>query len=119
MSIEQKHADMVFLLAKPGIAILASMNEDKANLWHMATGIAGESGEIIDAIKKHVAYNKPLDRENVIEELGDIEFYMQGLRDALSITREETLEHNYTKLMTKRYPNGYSDEAAQARADKA
>ena len=53
----------------------------------------------------------------MIEELGDLEFYMQGLRDALKITREETLKINMQKL-EKRYGGLYSNEAAQARADK-
>ena len=68
--------------------------------------------------KKHAIYNKPLDRDNVVEELGDIEFYLQQLRVRLSITREETLHANVQKLR-KRYASGYSDAAAQARADKA
>lgn len=113
-----KHQDMVKLLAKPGEAIIESLTPDKAHMLHMAVGVAGEGGELLDAIKKHVIYNKNLDRANVVEELGDLEFYMEGLRERTGITREETLEHNYHKLMKKRYPNGYSDQAAQDRADK-
>lgn len=85
---------------------------------HAAVGIASEAGELLDAVKKSWAYRKDLDYENVIEELGDIEFYLQALRSQLCIRRKETLESNYNKLM-ERYPSGqYSDEAAQARADK-
>jgi hypothetical protein len=50
--------------------------------------------------------------------LGDIEFYLQGIRKVFGIQRGDTLDANIDKLMNKRYPNGYSDEAAQARADK-
>lgn len=90
----------------------------KANLDHMAMGVVGEAGELVDAIKRHTKYNKPLDFENVIEELGDIEFYLEGLRQALSIDREETLRANKHKL-AKRYASlHYSNEAAIARADK-
>lgn len=113
-----KFKEMVTLLTKPGVDIIISLTAGRADLWHMATGIAGEGGELLDAIKKHVVYNKDLDKENVIEELGDLEFFMEGLRQNLGITREETLEYNYNKLMNKRYPNGYSDQAAQDRADK-
>lgn len=87
------------------------------NIAHMALGIAGETGEIVDAIKKNVIYDKPLDVENVIEELGDLEFYMAGLRQLLGISRWDTLQANIFKLQ-KRYATGYSDEAAIARADK-
>ena len=63
-------------------------------------------------------YGKPLDRENVIEELGDLEFYMEGLRQGLGITREETLQANVAKLGARYAAGKYSDKAAIARADK-
>lgn len=117
-----KHHEMVAALAKPGEDILATLTPEKCHLWHMATGVSGEAGELLDAVKKQVAYNKEIDRENVIEELGDLEFYMEGLRQGLNITREETLAHNINKLATgekARYKLlAYSDAQAQARADK-
>lgn len=111
------HADMVAALAKSGYDIMDTMTEESLEVWHMATGISGEAGELLDAIKKVVIYNKPVDRANVIEELGDLEFYMEGLRQLFGVTREETLEYNKAKLSV-RYGEAYSDEAAQARADK-
>jgi NTP pyrophosphatase (non-canonical NTP hydrolase) len=86
-------------------------------LLHAAVGISGEAGELLDAIKKTWVYEKPLDIANVIEELGDLEFYMEAMRAQLGVTRVQVIEANVAKL-TKRYPTGYSDEAAQARADK-
>lgn len=111
------HNEMVTALVKSGDAIISSLTPEKAHVLHMAIGISGESGELLDAIKKHVIYNKPIDRENVIEELGDLEFYMEGLRQGLDITREETIAANIAKLGV-RYKDGYSDKAAQLRADK-
>jgi len=116
--IEDAHASMVTTLAKPGIAIFLSLDEKKCHLWHMATGIGSEAGELLGAFKAHIAYEKPLDIENVIEELGDLEFFLRGLRDALGITRESTLKANMHKL-SKRYQSGYSNEAGIARADKS
>jgi len=115
--MEIKHDEMVKALAKSGEEIIKTLVPEKAHALHMAVGVAGEAGELLDAIKKHVIYNKPIDRENVIEELGDIEFYMEGLRQGFGITREETLSANIAKLGV-RYQNGYSDKAAQERADK-
>lgn len=106
------HADMVTALAK-----LESLTSEMAHNLHMAVGIAGEAGELLDAVKKAAIYNKPLDRENVIEELGDLEFYMEGLRQGVGVTRDEVLAHNIAKLSV-RYGATYSDAAAQARADK-
>lgn len=111
--------ELVEALVKPGDQIAATMTALDAHCLHMAIGISGEAGELLDALKKVVIYRKPLDRENVIEELGDLEFYMEGLRQGLGITRGEVLAANIIKL-SKRYVSGtYSDKAAQERADKA
>lgn len=118
MTISNDHGNLVLALAKPGHTIAAELMPADCHLIHMAIGISGESGELLDAIKKAVIYRKPLDRANVVEELGDLEFYMEGLRQGLGITREEVLEANITKLR-KRYGERYSDIAAQVRADKA
>ena len=90
-----------------------------SNLAHMALGIAGEAGELVDAIKKTYAYNKALEVDNVYEELGDLLFYIQGMLNFLEdeFTLEDLMLRNRGKL-TKRYPQGYTDQAAIARADK-
>ncbi len=116
--VDIKFEEMVTFLVKPGQAILDSMTPDKIDLLHMAVGISGEAGELLDAVKKVTVYNKPVDRANVVEELGDLEFYMEGLRQRMGITREETITGNIAKLGI-RYAKGYSDKAAQERADKA
>lgn len=110
--------EMVMALVKKGQDILNEMTPEQADLLHMGVGVSGESGELLDAIKKHTIYGKPLDRENVIEELGDIEFYMERVRQLIGVSREETIQANIAKL-GKRYSKGaYSNEQAQARADK-
>lgn len=113
-------ANMVATLAKPGEAIKYEISPQQAHAWHMVTGIAGEAGELVDAIKKNVIYRKVLDTTNLVEELGDMEFYLEGLRQAYGITRNEVLAANVAKL-SKRYGEAlqYSDRAAQLRADKS
>lgn len=111
------YADFVAALAKPGDNILASLTASEADLWHAVTGVVGEAGELIDAVKKSVIYNKELDRDNIVEELGDLCFYIQMIQNNLGITDSEIMNHNVLKL-SKRYVKGYSDKAAQERADK-
>lgn len=112
------HAILAEKLAKPGEQIVSEMTPLKAHLMHMAIGVSGEAGELLDAIKKHVMYGKELDVENVIEELGDIYFYMQGIMNGLGLERKQVILHNIRKL-SKRYSAGtYSNEQAQQRADK-
>jgi len=85
MQIEKEHSEMVGTLAKRGELILASMTPLKMHCLHMAVGVAGECGEIQDAM------GWPIDRENVMEELGDAEFYMEGVRQGYGIDRDDTL----------------------------
>lgn len=99
-------------------SLFKEMGKPSDNIMHAAVGISGEAGELLDAVKKMWAYNKPLDRANVIEELGDIEFYLQAIRNALGLRREETLQANASKLAIRYSSGKYSDEQAQARADK-
>jgi NTP pyrophosphatase (non-canonical NTP hydrolase) len=113
------YADMVRKLNKPGQDIIDSLTPEKAQLWHMACGVAGEAGELLDAIKKHVVYGKPIDIANVIEELGDLEFFMEGVRQLVRVKREETMAANVTKLAARYEDAVYSDKAAILRADKA
>lgn len=116
--VETSHHEMVVKLQKPGEAILAQMTPLKIMCLHMAGGAASEGGELFDAIKRWALFGKELDRENVIEELGDLEFFMDGLRENLGITREETLVHNMAKLGVRYEGFVFSDEATIARADK-
>ena len=120
-TLESEFSEMVSLLAKDGDDIVCSLDGDDAHMLHMALGLAGEVGELIDGLKKGLIYGAPIDLDNVIEEMGDIEFYMEGLRLSMDINRDECLAANINKLATgenARYSEGYSDDAAQYRADK-
>lgn len=84
---------------------------------HAAMGVTGEAGELCDALKKIAIYGNEPDRENIIEELGDLNFFMTDIQNKFNISDEEIIEANVKKLQ-KRYPKGYSNQAAQERADK-
>lgn len=98
------------------------LTPEKANLLHAAIGLVTEAGELLEAIHGHVFDDKPLDIENVVEELGDQEFYLEAMRQAASwpdfeIDRDLVIAKNIEKLQ-KRYARGYTDRAAKDRADK-
>lgn len=96
-----------------------AITADQAHLIHMAVGIAGEAAELLEPFINNLINNEPLDISNIIEELGDIEFYLQGLRQGLQIERDRVLQENITKLSVRYSSLSYSDAAAQQRADKA
>ncbi len=112
-------AAMVANLKKPGQSILRSLTPEKCDAWHMASAIPSEAGELFDAIKKWVLYEKPLGRENVVEEMGDVEFYLEGLRTNLGVTRQETLDACEKNLAGRYKAGAFSNKAAQDREDKA
>lgn len=110
-AIQADHKDLVKTTFK-------KLPTERDELTHAILGIAGEVGELVDAIKKHLFYGKQLDISNVAEELGDIEYYLQALRLNLKLSRTNILEMNIKKL-EKRYPGRvFTEAAAIARADK-
>jgi len=117
MSNTTPYQQFVNSIVKPGDEIIRQLTPHQAHLLHMAVGVSGESGELLDAIKKHCVYQKQINMDNVIEEAGDILFYLTGLLNDLGISLEDCINANIIKL-SKRYPNGYSNAAAIARADK-
>ena len=118
MNPNQSYNQFVASLAKPGKEIVESMTHEDAHMLHMAVGICGEAGELLDAIKKAVIYRKSLDFLNVKEEAGDILFYLTGLLGQLGMSLDECIEENRRKL-SKRYALGrYSNDQEVTRADK-
>ena len=107
--IHEEFAHMVRQKLKP--------DTNEMQLVHAAMGISGEAGEFLDCIKKHVIYGQPLDLKNAIEELGDIEFYLEAARTVLVLNREQILLANIAKL-NKRYANEFTTEESIARVDK-
>lgn len=117
ISTEDAHRNLVHRLKKDPHTIFITSHISK-DVIHMLMGIQGEVGELTDCIKKSLIYGQDLDYDNLIEELGDIEFYLQGLRAAFNLSRETILRKNIEKL-SKRYSSGsYSDKEAKERNDK-
>jgi len=98
--------------------LLKKLAGQKEDLIHAVLGVAGEAGEMVDAIKKHAIYGKELDVKNVIEELGDMRFYLQALQNLLNISEQSVLQANANKLAERYKKLEYSDKAAIERADK-
>ena len=79
-------------------------------------GLCGESGEVIDIVKKHLAQGHELDKEKIIKELGDVAWYMAEIATVLDVELEDVLVQNIEKLK-KRYPEGFSTEKSVHRAE--
>lgn len=114
---ESQFSEHVRRLVKNPERILAEITPGKMNLLHVSFGLGTEVGELQDAIKKHVINGKPLDRKNVVEEMGGVLFYYEAILQSVGVTMDEVRQFNMDQLAA-RYPQGYSDEAARARLDK-
>ncbi|WP_328211821.1 nucleoside triphosphate pyrophosphohydrolase family protein [Cytobacillus firmus] len=96
-------------LSKRTQPVAKTTDDFKKNLSNYAMGLAGEAGEVIDALKKTIYHGHELDRMEVMKELGDVLHYISGLATMLDIELENVARANIVKLQ-KRYPNGFNKE---------
>ena len=93
---------------------MGELDREGANIERLTTagvGLAAESGEFLEIVKKMVFQGKPWNndnREHLIIELGDVMWYVAQACMALDISFDEVIEGNVKKL-EKRYPGGSFD----------
>ncbi len=93
---------------------LVELDREGANIERLTTagvGLAAESGEFLEIVKKMVFQGKPwndANREHLIIELGDIMWYIAQATQSLGISFEDVIATNVKKL-EKRYPSGSFD----------
>jgi NTP pyrophosphatase (non-canonical NTP hydrolase) len=113
-----QYDEFVESLSKPGHHICYELTPEDAHRIHMAMGISGEAGELLDTIKKAAIYRKPYAMENVLEECGDVLFYVQGMLNSFGFTLQDAIKANVYKLGVRYSKGKYTDAQAQFRADK-
>ena len=74
-----------------------------------AMGLAGESGEVVDYYKKVLFHKHELDYDKLIDETGDVLWYVAAMALALDVSLEEIAKRNISKLK-KRYPHKFTSE---------
>lgn len=79
-----------------------------------ALGLAGESGEVVDLIKKYVFHYHTMGKEKLSEELGDVMWYISLICNMAGISLDDVMSNNVEKLKI-RYPNGWDPERSQNR----
>ena len=81
-------------------------NDSTNKIRNGCYGMNGEAGECIDLLKKHEYQGHSLDVEKMIEECGDVLWYVAELATGLGVTLEDVARGNIAKLR-KRYPYGF------------
>lgn len=84
----------------------AGANEPSSKLTLGALGLAGEAGEVIDLIKKHVFQGHTIDQAQLLDELGDVLWYFMLICHTVGCQLEEIMACNVEKLQ-RRYPHGF------------
>ena len=79
------------------------------HLMNGCLGLAGEAGECCDLLKKNQFQDGREIREKMLDELGDVLWYIAESASALGYTLDEVADHNVKKLMN-RYPEGFDAE---------
>lgn len=92
---------------------VAPIDKEKNNI-HFLMGMITEIGELTDAFKKNLAYGKEVDWTNVVEELGDLMWYVINFCNENSINLEDALQINIDKLRI-RYPEKFTQTNATIR----
>lgn len=78
-------------------------------LFNAMLGLSGEVGELADHVKKHLFQGHEFSKEHMIEEAGDVLWYLAELAHALDVSLEVFAQANIQKLRT-RYPVGFDSE---------
>jgi len=82
----------------------------------LCMGLAGETGEVIDYLKKVGFQGHEFKKEKLISEMGDMMWYFAMLCNYFNINFEDILKTNIEKLKT-RYPKGFDTEKSIKRKD--
>ncbi len=68
----------------------------------MTLGLAGETGEVIEPIKKEIRGDGPLDREKLKLELGDVLHYLARIASHYEISMTDVMRANVDKIEARR-----------------
>lgn len=89
---------------------------EQEQLANLGLGLAGEAGEVVELIKKHVYHGHEIDKVELVSELGDALWYLTNICDTIGMPLELVALHNVDKLK-KRYPEGFDPKRSQVRED--
>lgn len=90
--------------------------DKKELILNASMGLCGESGEVIDLVKKHLFQGHDLDDEKLIKELGDVAWYLAEAATAMNVDLSEILEKNIKKL-ENRFPDGFNSNRSINRGE--
>lgn len=110
LKIKEKMALTLDLIDSGVIDGSVIQSNEFAKLFHFIIGASSETGEMAEALAKHMM-GKGIDLVNMLEEVGDNGYYIDQLAKVCGGTLESAFTKNVNKLAV-RYQGGYSDKKA-------
>jgi hypothetical protein len=82
--------------------------------------LAIAAGQLLDAVKRHVIYEKPLEvvKGAIMAQLAEVDWRIYRICEAYQIDTKTVLDANTAKLSKRYHSLTYKDAHAQERADK-
>ena len=94
---------------KEALRTASGMSKEYPRILNGLMGLNGEAGECIDLLKKTEFQGHDFDPMKMVDELGDVLWYVAQLATGLGVTLEYVAQHNVDKLLA-RYPDGFDSE---------
>lgn len=90
---------------------MVDLKDSDKNIYHALFGMQTELGEITDLYKKKLAYNKHFSKEQLMDEVGDLLFYISEFLRFTNLDIETILQKNSDKLKV-RFPEKFEEARA-------
>lgn len=92
-------------------SVLRTWNKEnlfQEQIINATLGIVGEAGEVAEAIKKWRFHGTDLNRAKIVEELGDVLYYVTAMLYLMGSSVSTAMDANSDKLR-RRYPQGFEE----------
>ena len=86
--------------------------DDQQRMLDAAAGLAEEAGEVLGHVRKYVMQQRPLNRDAVVQELGDVLWCVASVATFLGVSLSEVARVNEEKLRA-RHPGGFDSTSAR------
>jgi NTP pyrophosphatase (non-canonical NTP hydrolase) len=106
VTIKKRGRKLTFTEYQDDALRTAAPGRDDKELLISACGLAGEAGEVIELVKKHLGHGKTPSLTRLSEELGDVLWYVADIASRYDLNLDGIAANNIKKLR-ERYPRGW------------
>jgi len=115
MSVISKYSSAAIKLESDSHMAHAIRMSEMPRTIHALIGLQSEVGELADAVKKRVFRGDALDKTNILEECGDILWYLNLMVDSCGSTLDKVMHMNIAKLEARYKERQFKAEASRDR----